>query len=58
MADLSGPNQAERALKDRLDELARFRRLVIGRELKMIELKKAINELLKGIEYAGNYNIR
>lgn len=58
MADLSGPNQAERALKDRLDELARFRRLAIGRELKMIELKKAINELLKGIEYAGNNNIR
>ena len=58
MADLSGPNQAERALKDRLDELARFRRLAIGRELKMIELKEAINELLKGIEYAGNNNIR
>jgi hypothetical protein len=57
MADLSIPKRADRVLKGRLDELARFRRLVIGREHKTIELKKEINELLKGIDYAGKYKI-
>jgi len=38
---------AERRTKelDRLDELERFQRLTVGRELKMIELKKEISEL-------------
>ena len=57
MVDLSGPKRAERELKDRLDELARFRRLAIGREQKMIELKKEINELLKGTGHAEKYKI-
>jgi len=57
MVDLSGPKKAERELKERLDELARFRRLAIGREMKMIELKKEINELLKGSGHAEKYKI-
>lgn len=57
MVDLSGPKKAERELKERLDELARFRRLAIGREQKMIELKKEINELLKGTGHAEKYKI-
>ena len=57
MVDLSGPKKAERELKERLDELARFRRLAIGREQKMIELKKEINELLKGTGRAEKYKI-
>ena len=57
MVDLSGPKKAERELKERLDELARFRRLAIGREQKMIELKKEINELLKGTDHAEKYKI-
>ncbi|MBW2485800.1 MAG: PAS domain S-box protein [Deltaproteobacteria bacterium] len=57
MVDLSGPKKAERELKERLDELARFRRMAIGREQKMIELKKEINELLKGTEHAEKYKI-
>ncbi|MEN8806111.1 MAG: hypothetical protein ABF291_01450, partial [Desulfobacterales bacterium] len=57
MVDLSGPKKAERELKERLDELARFRRMAIGREQKMIELKKEINELLKGTGHAGKYKI-
>jgi hypothetical protein len=32
---------------DRLAELERFQRLTVGRELKMIELKKEIEELRK-----------
>ncbi|MBW2408385.1 MAG: PAS domain S-box protein, partial [Deltaproteobacteria bacterium] len=55
--DLSGPKKAERELKERLNELARFRRLAIGREQKMIELKKEINELLKGSGHAEKYKI-
>lgn len=57
MVDLSGPKRAERELKDRLDELARFRRLAIGREQQMIELKKEINDLLKETGNAEKYKI-
>jgi len=34
-------------LQERIDELERFRRLTVGRELKMIELKKKIKEMKK-----------
>jgi hypothetical protein len=57
MADLSGPKNAERALKERLDELARFRRMAVGREQKMIELKKETNELQKESSNAEKYKI-
>lgn len=57
MADLSGPKKAERVLKERLDELARFRRRAIVREQKMIDLKKEINELLKESGNAEKYKI-
>jgi DNA-binding NtrC family response regulator len=38
--------QAERTLKEHMDELQRFQRLSVGRELTMIALKKEVNELL------------
>ena len=57
MVDLGGLKEAERELKAKFDELARFRRLAIGREQKMIELKKEINELMKTCGMSGKYKI-
>jgi len=57
MVDLGGLKEAERELKAKFDELARFRRLAIGREQKMIELKKEINELLKLTGNSEKYKI-
>jgi len=57
MVDLSGIKDAERELKAKFDELARFRRLAIGREHKMIELKKEINELMKTCGMSEKYEI-
>jgi two-component system sensor histidine kinase/response regulator len=57
MVDLSGIKDAERELKAKFDELARFRRLAIGREQKMIELKKEINELMKTCGMSEKYKI-
>jgi PAS domain S-box-containing protein len=57
LVDLGGLKEAERELKAKFDELERFRRLAIGREQKMIELKKEINELLKTSGLSGKYKI-
>ncbi len=57
LVDLSGLKEAERELKAKFDELARFRRLAIGREQKMIELKKEINEFLKMTGDSEKYKI-
>jgi len=57
LVDLSGLKEAERELKAKFDELARFRRLAIGREQKMIELKKEINEFLKVTGNSEKYKI-
>ncbi|MCX6306691.1 MAG: PAS domain S-box protein [Bacteroidetes bacterium] len=44
--DITDRKLSEEALKEKAMELERFNSLMIGRELKMIELKKEINELL------------
>ena len=57
LVDLGGLKEAEKELKAKFDELARFRRLAIGREQKMIELKKEINELMKTCGMSEKYKI-
>ena len=57
LVDLGDLKKAERELKAKFDELARFRRLAIGRELKMIELKKEINTILNECGLPEKYKI-
>jgi two-component system, chemotaxis family, CheB/CheR fusion protein len=45
MRDLTVRKQAEQALRERNDELERFNKAAVGRELQMIALKKEINAL-------------
>lgn len=48
---------AEVALINKMDEMERFHRLTVNRELKMIELKKEINDLLQLAGKDPKYNI-
>lgn len=48
---------AEVALLNKVDEMERFHRLTVNRELKMIELKKEINDLLQLAGKEPKYNI-
>ena len=43
--DITERKNAERDLKQKIDELKRFNKLTVGREMKMIELKQEINAL-------------
>lgn len=57
ISDVTGRRQAEEALKQKIDELERFNDLTVGRELKMIELKKEINALLIRLDEKVKYKI-
>lgn len=48
--DTTERKKAEKELKERLDELERFHKATVSRELTMIELKKKIKELEEEIE--------
>lgn len=43
--DITESKRLEKELKDKIVDLEKFQELVVGRELKMIELKKRIREL-------------
>ncbi|MBU0475636.1 MAG: PAS domain S-box protein [Bacteroidetes bacterium] len=45
--DVTERKRIEQELKEQIDEINRFNRLMVGREEKMIELKKEINALLE-----------
>jgi hypothetical protein len=44
-------------LRRNLEELERFNKLAIGREIKMIQLKEEINELLIQLDQDKKYKI-
>jgi len=56
-SDISKNKQAEEALQQKNDELERFQRLTIGREVRMIELKKEVNQLLQQAGQQEKYRI-
>ena len=47
--DISERKRAEQALRAKNEELQRFNRASVGRELRMVELKQQINELCQQI---------
>jgi len=55
--DISERKRAESELKKKNKELELFNRLAVGREIKMIELKKEINALLLQLGKGSKYEI-
>jgi len=57
LLDITDRKKAEKEIKEKYGELNRFRKFAIGREQKMIELKKEINEFLKVAGNSEKYKI-
>jgi len=55
--DITERKQTEIALKRQMDELERFNRAMVGRELQMIALKREINELCQAGGLPARYRI-
>lgn len=55
--DITKSKQAEENLRENLDELEKFNSLAVGRELRMIDLKQEINDLLKALGKDPEYEI-
>ncbi|MCA1759887.1 MAG: PAS domain S-box protein, partial [Bacteroidales bacterium] len=55
--DITERVKAETELKNKMDELEKFNRAMVGRENKMIELKQEINELLEKLGQNKKYRM-
>ncbi|MCD4694767.1 MAG: PAS domain-containing protein [Bacteroidales bacterium] len=55
--DITERKLAEEELKDKIFKLQQWHKLTVGREIKMIELKKEINELLKKAGQPPKYDV-
>lgn len=55
--DITDRKRAEREIRDRFEELNRFRQLAVGRENRMIQLKEEINELARRLGEDARYKI-
>lgn len=55
--DITESKKAEENLRENLDELEKFNQLAVGRELRMIDLKQEINDLLKTLGKEPEYEI-
>ncbi|HYF15987.1 MAG TPA: chemotaxis protein CheB [Phycisphaerales bacterium] len=57
MRDLTESKRAQEALREQMDELKRFNAAAVGREARMIELKKEINALCERIGEPPRYKV-
>jgi PAS domain S-box-containing protein len=57
LRDITESKHMEEELRRNLEEMERFNKLAIGRELKMIQLKEEINELLYRLNQDKKYKI-
>jgi PAS domain-containing protein len=55
--DITESKHAEENLRENLDELEKFNSLAVGRELRMIDLKQEVNDLLKALGKDSEYEI-
>jgi len=55
--DITELKRTEKTLREKIEELEHFNDITIGRELKMIELKREINSLLRRLGEKEKYNL-
>jgi PAS domain S-box-containing protein len=55
--DVNDIKEVEEKLRRNMEELARFNQLMVGREIRMIELKKEVNELCDKTGQQQRYNL-
>ncbi len=55
MEDITENKQAEQALKEKINELERYKTITVNREMKMMELKNEINELYVKLNQKPKY---
>jgi PAS domain S-box-containing protein len=53
--DITDRKQAEEEIRTNMDELTRFNRVAVGRELRIIELKSEVNDLCRRLGYPVRY---
>ena len=56
--NITGRKKTEEELKKRTEELEKFNKLAVGRELKMIELKKELNKLYEKLGKKPKHNMK
>lgn len=56
-SDVTERREAEEVLKENLNELEQFNQLAVGRELRMIELKQEINQVLESVGKKPAYEV-
>jgi len=55
--DITDRLESDKKLSQRIEELEQFNKLAVGRELKMVELKQEVNQLLSEQGKAGKYQV-